>query len=161
MQYWAILLKNHRNKGKDGLTLPFLIGSQNYLKNQFQRQTISDIINDIVENAPFEVCLRYCLKIKTFILEIKKDNNKVYYPSCKGKHQTNLSIAEFSKNDLGTDIESVIHYLVEKFTLPIESKKYSASTTIDDVRSVVWEEFDNSEDIPFILKSFEIINNKY
>lgn len=77
MKYWQVLLQNHRGKGKDGLTIPFLIGSQNYLPNSSNPQTISELIKDMVNHDSFEKCLRYCLGTKTFIIEISKGKNAV------------------------------------------------------------------------------------
>ena len=72
-KYWEILLEKQREKGKDGLSIPFIIGSQNYLPKNSYKQNISELINDIVSSDLFEICIRFCMGTCTFIAEIRKE----------------------------------------------------------------------------------------
>ena len=68
MKYWEILLREQRERGKSGLTIPFIIGSQRYLPAEsLKQQTISDLIVDISKSNTFETNLRYCTDVHTLI----------------------------------------------------------------------------------------------
>ncbi|WP_127845486.1 hypothetical protein [Psychroflexus aestuariivivens] len=153
MTYWEILLTAQKKKGKSGLTIPFLIGSQLIIKNKADIQNIKDLILDIVENSSFEVNLRYCINCKTLILEKRNIRNYAFFQDYNNKPQSNLSIAKFHKNDLGTSIEDLIISLESKFNFPIKNKTFSSKPNPDG-RIPEWEFFSN-EDIKFI--SQEII----
>ena len=53
-KYWEILLEKQRERGKDGLTIPFIIGSQNYLSYNHHHQNITELIYDnlYLKNCP-------------------------------------------------------------------------------------------------------------
>ena len=154
MKYWEILLIKQRERGKDGLTLPFLIGSQMFLPKSVyaSNQNIRKLIIDIVENNDLEVCLRYCMAINTYILEIKKSKNTVYYPLYRGNFQESLSVAIFHKEKLGNEIEQIIDNLNCELLTPINSNLFSADANVAS-RSPVWREFTEDE-IRFIEESF-------
>ena len=38
MKYWQTLLTEQKKKGKKGFTIPYIIGSQNYLPDNFTLQ---------------------------------------------------------------------------------------------------------------------------
>src|SRR5690242_16394422 len=101
MEYWEILLIKQRERGKDGLTIPFLIGSQQFLKNNNEKQNIRDLIHDIAQSDSFETCIRHCMGTQTLIAEIRKAKNVVYYPTNNTEEQKNLSVGIMSKTDLG------------------------------------------------------------
>lgn len=126
MKYWEILLIEHRNRGKDGLTLPFLIGSQDFFEDSRKKQNNEELIIDMAESRNFETCIRYCLSIETLIFEIRKTKNAVYYPDFNGHDQKNLSIGLFLKAKLGMNVIGVISYLKENFQQIIENQVYSA-----------------------------------
>jgi hypothetical protein len=50
MKYWEQLLLSQRNRGKNGLTIPFIIGSQNFL-NTDKKDNIEELILDILKNS--------------------------------------------------------------------------------------------------------------
>lgn len=154
MKYWEILLRKQRERGKDGLTIPFLVGSQKFLPERLSRQNINDLIRDIATSNSFETCLRYCMGTQTLIFEIKKSNNVVYYPKYNDQLQANLSVGIMLKNDLGESVENLIDKLTEKFQDPINKELFSAEPNVNE-RRVEWREFTTDDDIPFIKKSFE------
>ena len=156
MKYWELLLTKQRERGKDGLTLPFLIGSQDYLPETHIRQNIEDIILDIVFSKTFETCIRYCMGTQTFILEIRKPKNSVYYPTYKNTEQSNLSVASFSKKDLGDNIDTLIDFLRENFQDKIDEGLFSAVPNTYE-RTANWTAFSIEDDIPFIESSFKFL----
>lgn len=154
MKYWELLLTKQRERGKDGLTLPFLIGSQNYLPETHFKQSIEDIVLDITTSETFETCIRYCTGTQTFIFEIRKPKNSVYYPIYQNAEQSNLSVATFHKKDFGDSIDSLIDFLNENFQDKIDAGHYSAVPNTYE-RTASWTTFSIDEDIPFIENSFK------
>jgi len=154
MKYWEVLLTKQRERGKDGLTIPFLIGSQNYLPSIHIRQDIEGLILDIVSSNTFETCLRYCMGTQTFILEIRKPRNSVFFPTYKTETQSNFSVSVFSKDDLGDNVEKLIAKLIERFQDVIDEGKFSAVSNVD-ARQPDWRPFSGDDDIPFIKNSFK------
>lgn len=151
MKYWEILLTKHRERGKDGLTIPFLIGSQQYLKSD-EIQDIPGLINEMANRENFETCIRYCMGIQTLIAEIRKPKNEVFYVIGSNTESTNLSIGISFKEDLGENLDSIIKTLVDKFQPRIDSGLYSAEPNVDQ-RRANWQKY-SEEDIQFIKNSF-------
>jgi len=156
MKYWELLLTKQRERGKDGLTLPFLIGSQGYLPETHIRQNIEDLIHDIIFSQTFETCIRYCMGTQTFIFEIRKLKNSVYYPIYKNIEQSNLSVASFSKKDFGDNIDTLIDFLRETFQDKIDKGLFSAVPNTYE-RNANWTAFTIEEDIPFIESTFKFL----
>jgi hypothetical protein len=152
-KYWEILLEKQHEKGKDGLSIPFIIGSQDYLPNNNYRQNINELINDIVSSDKFEICLRYCTGTSTFILEKRKDKNVCYFPKTNNKEQNKLSVGIFHKNDFGETIEELIRNLIEKFQDPINNETYSAEPNTYE-KKVKWNKF-SEEDRIFVKECFK------
>ena len=153
MKYWEILLREQREKGKSGLTIPFIIGSQRYLRAEsLKEQTISDLIVEISKNDSFERNLRYCMDVQTLIFEIRKAKNAVFFPKYNNITQKNLSVA-VSFDNLGNSLEEIISELESKFQEPIAKGLFSAKPNADR-RTVVWKEYAKDEDIPFIKNAF-------
>lgn len=138
-----------RERGKEGLTLPFLIGSQNYLQETHFKQSIEDLILDMVSSETFETCIRYCTGTQTFIFEIRKLKNRVFYPIHQNSEQRNLSVAIFLKNEFGDSIDSLIYFLNENFQDKIDAGHFSAVPNTYE-RTAHWTAFSIDEDIPFI-----------
>jgi len=158
MKYWEILLKEQRERGNSGLSIPFLIGSQGYLPfDGAKKQTISELITNISQSNSFETCLRYCMGAQTLLLEIRKPKNAVYFPKYNGVEQQNLSVA-ISFDNLGDSVEKIIKELKSRFQEPIDRELFSAEPNANE-RTVVWKEFTVDEDIPFIKNSFEKLKN--
>ena len=156
MEYWKKILKSQRGRGKSGLTIPFIIGSQHFLKQKKYEYDISQLIFEIVEKGTFEVTLTLCPDIHTLILEIKKPYKNVYYPKFNGNEQTNLSVAINLIDEFGDTIENIISKLVEKFQDKIINGKFSAKNS-QDQREAIWGSFCEIEDYPFIIESLNEI----
>ena len=152
-KYWEILLEKHREKGKDGLTIPFIIGSQNYLPQNNYRQNIFEFISDIISSNIFEICIRYCMGTNTFIAEIRKEKNACYFPNLNNKKQNKLSVGIYHKKDFGESVDELIKSLIEKFQDPIDNETYSAEPNSYE-RTVKWNKF-SEEDRIFIESCFK------
>lgn len=152
MEYWKKLLKSQRDRGKSGLTIPFIIGSQRFLKQKKYEYDISQLIFEIVEKGTFEVTLTLCPDIHTLILEIKKPYKNVYYPKFNGNEQINLSVAISLMDEFGETIENIISKLVDKFQDKIINGEFSAKNS-QDQREAIWGNFCEIEDFPFIIES--------
>ncbi len=157
MKYWEALLTNQHKRGRDGLTIPFIIGSQMYLPIvKLEKQNVEDLILDIVSNNSFETCLRYCMGIETLILEIRKPNNNVYYPNYNGQKQINFSIGLALKDIFGDSVENVIQLLTDDFQPLIKKNLFSAEPDMYE-RSAQWRVFNETDDIPFIKNTFILL----
>lgn len=152
MKYWEILLSKQQERGKDGLTLPFLIGSQNYLPVTYTHQCIGELIRDMVSSDAFETCIRYCMGTATLVFEIRKKRNFVYYPTHNFNAQNNLSIGFHLKNELGEDTGELIENLIDKFQSVIDKELFSAESNMYE-RAATWVCLSN-EDVEFIESSF-------
>ena len=152
MEYWKKILKSQRARGKSGLTIPFIIGSQHFLKQKKYKYDIPKLIFEIVEKGIFEITLTLCPDIHTLILEIKKPYKKVYYPKFNGNEQINLSVAITLMDEFGDTIENIISKLAERFQDKINNGEFSAKNS-QDQREAIWDSFCEIEDIPFIIGS--------
>lgn len=152
MDYWKQLLIKQQERGKRGFTIPFIIGSQDYLSGSSNVQNIRDLIIDMVKNDSFETCIRYCLDTNELICEIRNPDNSVSYPTYNGKYQKSLSIASLN-NNLGISVEEVIANLMDKFQDKIDNGKYSAKRNYES-RETIWEGF-GKPDEDFIINCFK------
>ena len=153
MKYWEKLLLSQRIKGKDGLTIPFLIGSQNFL-NTDEKDNIEKLFINILMNGSFEITLRFCINIQTLILEKRKPQNAIYFPKFNHNEQSKFSVAIGLKNELWNNVENIIIELENQFQSKIEQNKFSAQSNLYE-RTAQWGKFSDSEDIPFIKESFQ------
>lgn len=124
MRYWQTLLTEQKKKGKKGFTIPFIIGSQNYLPDNFPRQDVERLIIDIATNSLLTVFLKYCLDTDDLILEIKSPSALGTNPDFNKKPQTSLFISNFN-NDFGDTIEAIAKNLYNKYQPYVSSKQYS------------------------------------
>lgn len=125
-KYWQKLLIEWRNQGNDGLTIPYIIGSQQFLQTS-SNQTINDLILDIVHNDQIQVYLTYCQTVNSLILGYRDESKKQIkgsFPNCYGKPQSMFYLSSFL-TDLGDEVEIIIERLREKFQECIELRKYS------------------------------------
>jgi len=125
-KYWQILLTEWRNLGRDGFTIPFIIGSQKFLGDTHEVQDIKALITDIIQNEEIVVCIKYCWTTEDIVLEILDERKKLigYFPSYMGAIQSKLFLTSFFK-DLGTDCESIILSFIEKYQNYIDNGQFS------------------------------------
>lgn len=150
-KYWQILLSEWREKKRNGLTIPFIIGSQKYLKVS-TNQDISKLLWDIAYSDDFEVYITYCTDVNDLILGVRDESKK----NIVGKHLTfdNTLPSKFFLTkivyDLGEDIQTIARELSERYQRFIEDGQFSVN---DRVRGSYTE-----YEINFIKKSFSKLN---
>tara|TARA_R110001583_G_C5607231_1_gene404999 strand:+ start:1106 stop:1558 length:453 start_codon:yes stop_codon:yes gene_type:complete len=131
MQYWEILLSNWRAIGRDGFSIPYIIGSQQYLTNN-KNQNIQELFIDIISNSNQEIYLSYCMNINDLILGIRDDSKKRikgFFPKFNGQSQNAFYLTDFVR-DLGTDLADIIENLADKYSEQIEKKQFSINNRI-------------------------------
>ncbi|HEY5326097.1 MAG TPA: hypothetical protein VIJ27_03790, partial [Mucilaginibacter sp.] len=146
-KYWQVLLTKWRKQGNDGLTIPFIIGSQKYLPGSGIRQTIDDLIVDIAVSTEFEVYLNYCLTINDLILAVR-DDKKLRIPVKNVVYNNNTSSFFISTflDDMNNDITSVTAVLCDKYQQYVDTGNYSIN---DNERG-----YFTSDEIAFIKLCF-------
>mgnify|MGYP003609718845 CR=1 FL=1 len=128
MKYWQKLLIQWReNEKRDGFTIPYIIGSQQYLSERNNIQDLEDLILDIAHENSTEVYIKFCFTTGELILGIY-DDSKTHIP---GKYlrfengiESNLFLTDFSK-ELGNTIEEVILELHDRYQKYIDQQQYS------------------------------------
>ncbi|MBS1512830.1 MAG: hypothetical protein JST86_18450 [Bacteroidetes bacterium] len=116
-KFWQKLLRKWREEGRDGFSIPYIIGSQQYLPANHNSQDIHDLITDIIETGDETILLRYCFNIGDLILEITggMGENKFHrFPSLYGSSQSILKVSNFM-DDLGNTTEDLIEILTERY----------------------------------------------
>lgn len=146
--YWQILLEKWREEGRDGFTIPYLIGSQNYLSNPLCPDGIRELITSIAYSN-CQVYITYCMNIGDIILGIYENEKQ----KIAGKfiiqdgYETNLFLSKFL-SELGNDLESVIKSLIEDYQEDIDAHRYSRNNGVMGDFSI--------EEIDFIKSSFKL-----
>ena len=131
-KYWYSLLKNWKDEGKRGYTIPFLIGSQQYLPETFEQQDIAGLFLDIVSQDQYCVYITYCLDLNDVILctfERDRANSSGYYPTFGGASQTAIYVAKII--DENCNLETLIERFVDRYSDFIKNSQYSIR---DEVR---------------------------
>jgi hypothetical protein len=125
--YWKALLIEWRKEGRDGFTIPFIIGSQKYLIES-PRQDIETLIVSIIENEEQECYLKYCITTEDIVLGIKDETKlslRGYFPPFRDDAiQTKLFLTDYV-SDLGKNIETIISSLSERYQHFIDRGEYS------------------------------------
>jgi hypothetical protein len=124
-KYWLILLKKWRENKRDGFSIPYILGSQNYLHNNSNYQNIEDLIIDI-SNGEDEIYITYCMDIDEIILGIRdKSKEKIAGNFMKIENQPSKLFKTKFVEDLGDDLETLIKTLNDKYLQDICDGKYS------------------------------------
>lgn len=129
MKYWEKLLSEWRKKGKDGLTIPFIIGSQKLLTTNHHAQNTAELIIDIAQGKEFKIYIKYCLNTNDLILGIYDESKRKYFlenVKFKNNEDSNLYVFKFN-NDLGENVETVAENLSEKYSGFIKLEQFSKS----------------------------------
>ena len=131
MKYWEILLVEWRKIDRNGFTIPYIIGSQQFL-NHTSNQKIEDLIIDIIENSKNEIYITYCMTINDLILGVRDNSKKKingYFPKYNGKDQNKFFVTSFVSN-LGSDIKEIIENLNNRYSERILKKEFSTNNRI-------------------------------
>ncbi|MCE7864276.1 MAG: hypothetical protein DYG99_12120 [Bacteroidetes bacterium CHB5] len=149
-KYWEQLLVEWRALGRDGLTIPYIIGSQQFLPSTNCVQTIESLLLDISTNKEYEVYITYCMNINEIILGIRDESKtKIagHFPPLNGGKQQKLFLTNGVSN-LGDNVESIIITLMEKYQEKIASEKFSK-------RGDEWGDYSTSEK-EFIISCLKV-----
>lgn len=126
-KYWQLLLESWAAAGNTGLSIPFVIGSQQYLPDRIERQTLEELFADIVHNRVMTVHLSYCFQIGDLILAphpYSAENAMTDSLPFGGFAQRGLTVSRFV-TELGNSVEEVIASLKDRFAYAIEQGQYS------------------------------------
>jgi len=147
MKYWEELLVQWQDKGNTGLSIPFVVGSQQFIPRQYQTHDILNLLVDVASSSTIEVSLSYCMNIMDFILAVRDKSHSPgagFYPSFKCAPQKSLFVSDFLK--MGDNVETISASLAERLDYYILQGQYSIN---DGERG----SFTGGE-IQFILKCF-------
>lgn len=147
IKYWQILLKEWREGNRNGLTIPFIIGSQKYLPIS-KHQNIAELLRDIASSSEFEVYLTYCTDINDLILGVRDDTKATiagHHLILENGLPSNFFLTKIVY-DLGSDLESVSQELTERYQPYVDLEKFS---TNDRLRGAFGD-----NDIKFIKNCF-------
>ena len=148
-KYWSTLLTEWTRKGRDGFTLPFIIGSQKFLGALTKHQDIADLLTDIVDSDNPKIYIKYCLTTEEIILGVydeKQSSLKGTFPNRDGQPQRQLFLTLFLY-DLGDKVEDIIQSLTNKYQQYIDKEEFSKHT------DRTWGDF-NVDDKTFIYSTF-------
>ena len=125
-KYWQKLLRGWRQQGRDGFSIPYIIGSQQYLPGDYLNQDIEELITDNVESNEETILLKYCFGIGDLILEMHETNDGIsgHFLSFRSSPQSGLVILNFI-DDLGNSIEELILILTERYQCCIDANEFS------------------------------------
>lgn len=123
-QYWKRLLREWKKAGHDGFSIPYLIGSQQFLPDNSTVQSIEDLMTDILDNCDEPIHLRYCFHIGDLILELTASHGNTHFPSFRQAEQIILSVSIFV-DDLGDSIEEMVTILTDRYEHHINAGNYS------------------------------------
>lgn len=123
-KYWQKLLREWRNSGHDGFSIPYLIGSQQFLPEKSPVQSIEDLLTDIIDTCNEPILLRYCFHIGDLILELTASHGYTHFPSFRQKAQSTLSVSDFV-DDLGDSVEEMVNILTDRYEHHIIAGNYS------------------------------------
>lgn len=118
--YWYKLLNLFERKGyfSNGLTIPFIIGSRQYIESTEDLQTISDLIYEINSSAYYVSVLK-CGGIGEYVFSLSNIGDKEIYGGVDNIVTIDISF----KN--GTSISDIINELELKYADLINSETYS------------------------------------
>jgi hypothetical protein len=125
--YWFTVLKYFEEKKyfRNGLTIPFLIGSRTILEPGEQLQTIEEFITDLSESDP-PITLMKCWQTDQYVLSIIDDLDRqmmrVYKDLYKNFGSLVITDQSFAKF---TSLGDVISQLDSDLSCEIESGGYS------------------------------------
>lgn len=128
-KYWKSLIVNWRIKrGKKGLTIPFIIGAQDFLNKENEKHDINGLINDITLDGEYEIYITYCPDLNAQILCLRdesKKNIKGFFPSYMGKKQDNFFRTISISDDQDETVEDIIQELISQNQKNIDDGEFS------------------------------------
>ncbi|NOT77196.1 MAG: hypothetical protein HOP08_19910 [Cyclobacteriaceae bacterium] len=147
MRYWEALLISWQNMGRNGLSIPFVIGSQEFLPDSYELQSVAELLEDIVQTERTRVCISLCHEISALILKPIGDQlpNNGFFPTHNGSHQGHVFVINLT--ELPDDMGLISEVLTERFEYEISHGLFSKRETGS------YQKF-NAADILFIKETF-------
>lgn len=102
----------------NGLTIPFIIGSRQYIEPSEDLQTISELINEI-NNSPYNVSVLKCCRIGEYVFSLSNASNQEIYGGVD-----NIVIIDSSFSTVASS-NDIIKELELKYDDLIHSETYS------------------------------------
>lgn len=126
-KYWLTLLKNWRARGRNGLSINYLIGSQDFLPTTHLRQNITQLLDDVASQHEYVIEITICMDLNDLILrmgiEYKGNLPGIFLPDQQG-YQTHLFLNKHA-DDLGATVGEVATTLTNRYQIYIDHKLYS------------------------------------
>jgi hypothetical protein len=148
MRYWEKLMIKWRADGKDGLTIPFLIGTRTYFEAEQELLSVHNLFADMIINAQSKLYIKYCFEIGEIIVGIfdtSKEKNAGEFLDFNSKTQTAFFVTKPFVDDWKADFHYGIDYLSERYEITLRNKHYSFVQR-------EWRTFD-SKDLEFIQRT--------
>ena len=126
--YWYQLISYWvKDKKRTGLTIPFIIGAQQYFDSTSEPETVTELM-ELIKNSEIDetIILNNCPNVGEYVLGISK--NAAYLSGIEFKNEKNEKItlkATSSTKILGEDFNSICKSLEKKYKKPINEKNYS------------------------------------
>lgn len=128
--YWYKLIIHWvKAKGRNGLTIPFIIGAEQFNKPDLSVEQISvwQLLTEIINSDTGDtITLLYCTDIGEYVLGLNH-----YYNTMKGteikndRTQNTTLLATLSTQILGNNIEDIGQSLTDRYAKCLNDKKYS------------------------------------
>ena len=126
--FWNNLLVAWRKNGNEGLTLPYMIGSQQYLENNHEKMNINALIIDIASNKNGPIIFyNYCDTIGENVLGVLDDSYKEMkgiFPTYQGLQQ-NLFFRADSVKYSGETVEEIIENMNTTYQQRLINNEFS------------------------------------
>lgn len=148
--YWFTLISYWvKDQNNTGLTIPFVIGAQEYFEVNSGPKTVTDLIT-LVKNSNVDdtIILNNCPGVGEYVLAIEKGPYPMDGKGFKNESNGNIILkATISTRVLGKDFESICKSLEKKYGSHIQKGNYSKSKV-----DFEWQPF-TDEDIKMINKA--------
>ncbi|TKC62489.1 hypothetical protein FBD94_09750 [Pedobacter hiemivivus] len=128
--YWHKLLLYWMEKGHNGFTLPFLIGSQKYHlpDGNLHPQGISGLITEMALHSDTETYITYCPDIKQIIFGLRNiDKQKIAGEFFQLKGRNTQLFRTKVVNDLPIELDALIIELTDRFQTYVDNGQYSVN----------------------------------
>jgi hypothetical protein len=145
ISYWVIV------KGRNGLTIPFILGSKQYAheNNLLEENSVLGLLTEIINSdLDSTFILLYCDNIGEYVLGIKNQRSQINGLEIKSKAQNKITLlATLSTQILGTNINDITNSLTTNYSDCLKNKRYSFINS-------KWTEFSDA-DIKMIKEALE------
>jgi hypothetical protein len=126
-KYWQVLLTKWREQKKNGFTIPYLIGAQNYFSKEGHVYNIETLITDMATARDYETYITYCTDINQLIIGMRSGKKYLGGTFMKLPNGGSSSFFLTATMDLGHNLTDVVASLTERHQYHIESDQFSTN----------------------------------